>query len=207
MDLPALVATLDDLLALYRPPSDRVAAKSRAVIDDASARFIDRCPFVVLSTAGADGSVDASPRGGPPGFLQRLDDRHVAIADLNGNNRLDSLRNIVANPWAGLLLMIPGHDETLRINGPAGLTTDAGILAGFTAELRVPKLAAVVETAEVFAHCAKAFRRSGLWNPATWAALADAPDLAEIFSCQHGDDPDALRSMLAESYAEDLAAD
>ncbi len=176
-------------------------------IDAASARFIDRCPFLVLSTASADGSVDASPRGGPPGFVQRLDDRHVAVADLNGNNRLDSLRNIVANPQVGLLLIIPGHDETLRINGPAGLTTDAAILSGFAAELRMPKLAVVVETTEVFVHCAKAFRRSGLWKPQSWTALADAPDLAEIFSCQHGGDAEAMRSSLADEYDAELALD
>lgn len=207
MDLPAPVGSLDDLVALYRPPSDLAAAKSTTAIDAASARFIDRCPFLVLSTAGADGSVDASPRGGPPGFVQRLDERHVAIADLNGNNRLDSLRNIVANPWAGLLLIVPGNDETLRINGPAGLTTAADILSGFTAELRVPKLAVVVETAEVFGHCAKAFRRSGLWDPDSWTALADAPDLAEIYTCQHGGDAAVMRPELAEGYDQELALD
>ena len=162
----------------------------------------------LAATADANGGIDASPRGGPPGFLQVLDDRHLAIPDLNGNNRIDSLRNIVDNPQAGLLLMVPGVEETIRINGPATLTTDAAILDGFTQELRVPKLAVVIETQELFAHCAKAYRRSNLWNPSAWATMAGAPDLAEIYTCQFpGVDAAAMRAELDKNYANDLTQD
>ncbi|HEX6419212.1 MAG TPA: MSMEG_1061 family FMN-dependent PPOX-type flavoprotein [Acidimicrobiales bacterium] len=208
MDVPGRIESVDQLAGLYRAPSARAAGKVVTRIDDASARFIDRCTFVVVSTSDGHGSSDASPRGGPPGFVQRLDERHVAIPDLVGNNRLDSLRNIVARPHAGLLLVVPGRDETLRINGPAALTVDPGILSGFTGELRRPKLAIVVETAELYGHCAKAFRRARLWDPPFWAEVDDAPDLAEIYACQFdGTDAREVRATVEAIYAEDLACD
>jgi hypothetical protein len=175
---------LDDLTARYRAPSRRAAGKVRSVIDEASRRFIEHCPLVMVATAGADGRCDTSPRGGPPGFVSYIDERRVAIPDLTGNNRLDSYRNIISNPHAGLLFVVPGKDETVRINGPAHLTDDPTILDGFIAELRRPKLALVVEVEELFAHCAKALRRALLWDPGSWEALVGAPDLAEIYACQ-----------------------
>ena len=193
--------------ALYRAPGDLAANKVFGTIDDATAAFIDRCPFLVVATTGTSGQADASPRGGPPGFLQRLGDRHVAIPDLNGNNRLDTLRNIVDHPRVGLLLMMPGKDETVRINGCATLTTSAEILDGFTAELRRPKSAIVVETEELYEHCAKAFRRAQVWEPASWVGHESAPDLAEIVTEQFGIDPVSSRARLEESYVEGLAAD
>ncbi|NND74742.1 MAG: pyridoxamine 5'-phosphate oxidase family protein [Ilumatobacter sp.] len=207
MEIGDRITTSGELDAFYRAPSEVAANKVFTTIDDATARFIDRCPFLVLSTTNGTDSIDASPRGGPPGFLQRLDDRHIAIPDLNGNNRLDSLRNIVAHGRVGLLLMVPGKDETIRINGPATLTTSADILDGFTAELRRPKLAIVVETAELYGHCAKAFRRGRVWDPASWEGVADAPDLADIVAEQFGMDLDVSRARLESSYVSDLARD
>jgi PPOX class probable FMN-dependent enzyme len=201
------VATIEQLERLFRPPGERALAKELSAIDAGIAAFIDRCPFLVLATANGAGSIDASPRGGPPGFVRRLDDHHIAIPDLNGNNRLDSYRNLIEHPWAGVLLIIPGKDETLRINGPAVLTTDPELLAGFTTELRTPKLALVVEAAEIYGHCAKAFRRGGVWDPATWAEVEDAPDLAAMYACTWNLDADRMRATLARVYAEDLAQD
>lgn len=194
------------LRELYREPRALAAAKEFDSIDSATATFIDRCPFLVLSTTDGN-TVDASPRGGPPGFLQRLDDRHIAIPDLNGNNRLDSLENIAEHGRAGLLLFMPGRDETVRINGPAILTTDSSILDGFTAELRRPKLAIVVETAELYGHCAKAFRRSQMWQPDTWDTAEGTPDLADIVGTQFDMESDGIRIALEDSYVSDLAAD
>ncbi len=207
MDVPGRIDTLDQLTALYREPSERALGKQLDRIDEGMAAFVDRCPFVVLATTDGAGSVDASPRGGPPGFVRRLDDRHLAIPDLNGNNRLDSYRNIVAHGRAGLLMVVPGKDETLRINGPAAITTDPELLAGFTEELRPPKAAIVIETAEIYGHCAKAFRRAKLWDPPSWQALADAPDLAEMYTCIWDIDAALMRSTLEQVYDEDLAAD
>ncbi len=206
-DVEGHISTIEQLEGLYRAASKVAAQKSIAFIDEASARFIDTCPFVVLSTSGADGTVDASPRGGPPGFLQRLDDKHVALPDLNGNNRLDSHRNIVVNGHVGLLLLIPTQDETLRINGPAVLSTDSAILEGFTAELRPPKLAIIIRTDELYLHCAKALRRSQLWDPASWDRFDRAPDGAEIYATQFDEDASTMRDYLDQSYEHDLALD
>ncbi len=137
-----------------------------------------------------------------------LDDTHVAIPDLGGNNRLDSLQNVVENPQAGLLFLVPGLDDTLRINGPATITTADDVLDRHHPDLRRPKSALVVETRELFVHCAKAFRRSQAWQPDTWAALADAPDLVEIVACQFAiDDREALRDDLEQDYVAGLAAE
>lgn len=207
MEIPGRIDTLDELTAMYRQPSERALGKQLDHIDGGMEAFIDLSPFVVLSTTDGAGSVDASPRGGPPGFVRRLDDRHLAIPDLNGNNRLDSYRNIVVHGRAGVLMIVPGKDETLRINGPAAITTDPEILAGFTKELRVPKAAIVIETAEIYGHCAKAFRRAQMWEPTTWPALAAAPDLAAMYTCIWDVDEDEMRAALRGDYEKGLAAD
>lgn len=207
MDLPGRITSLDELTALYREPGGRALDKEVDRLDAGMAEFVDRSPFLVLATSDGAGSIDASPRGGPAGFVRRLDDRHIAIPDLNGNNRLDSYRNLVAHPYAGVLMLIPGKDETLRINGPAALTNDPDLLAGFTKELRPPKLAVVIETAEVFGHCAKAFRRGKLWQPDEWARFADAPDLAAMYACMWEVDETLIRTDLAGAYADDLSRD
>ena len=204
-----LVATREALRTLYRPPHRLVVDKERPIIDDATRAFITRCPFVLVGTVGGDGTADVSPRGGPSGFVQVLDDRHIAIADLSGNNRLDTLENIVTNGQVGLLFMMPGQGETVRLNGTAHLTTDPEILGGFPAELKVPKVAIVVTVVGTYIHCAKAMQRSNIWDPATWDAYADVPDGAAIIVCQNlvGDDvtADMVRADLADGYAHDLA--
>ncbi|MEO6652515.1 MAG: MSMEG_1061 family FMN-dependent PPOX-type flavoprotein [Ilumatobacteraceae bacterium] len=207
MKIPGRVETVEQLEVLYREPSERALDKERAAIDDGMAALIDHSPFLVLATSNGAGSLDASPRGGPPGFVRRLDDRHIAIPDLNGNNRLDSYRNLIAHPWAGVLMIVPGKDETLRINGPAVITVDRDILDGFTKELRPPKAAIVVETAEIYGHCAKAFRRGKMWDPDAWAVNADAPDLAAMYACSWSLDEDEMRGLLDRLYDSDLAAD
>lgn len=202
------ITSNDQLRELYRQPSTRAAEKTRDRIDGATARFVSLCTLAILSTAGTDGTVDASPRGGPAGFIKVLDDRHVAVPDLGGNNRLDSFENIIANPFAGLLLIVPGKEETVRINGPAHLTIDADLLASFTTDLRTPKMALIVETQELFAHCAKAFRRSKVWSPDSWASLEAAPDLAEIYECQFpATNATDMRATLEQVYIDDLARD
>jgi PPOX class probable FMN-dependent enzyme len=207
MEITNRIDTLEQLTAMFPEASGRALDKERSALDTAMAEFVDRSSFGLLATSDGNGSVDVSPRGGPPGFIRRLDDRHVAIPDLNGNNRLDSYRNLVVHPFAGLLLLVPGVDETLRINGPAMLTTDPDVLSGFTKELRPPKLALVVETAEVFGHCAKAFRRGQVWSPDTWPGRDDAPDLARMYATAFGYGEGELRDALEQSYEHDLAED
>lgn len=207
MDLPGRIDTIEQLTALYREPGRGALDKEFDHIDDGLAATIDCSPFLVLATTDGRGSVDASPRGGPPGFVRRLDERHIAIPDLNGNNRLDSYRNLVVHPYAGVLMLVPGKDETLRINGPAAITTDAKILAGFTKELRTPKAAIVVETAEIYGHCAKAFRRGNVWDPTTWLEPPGAADLAAMYASKWEMDAAELRGGLEQSYASDLSED
>lgn len=187
----------DQLAELYRPPSRIVAEKKVATLDETTVGFLAASPFALIGTVGVDGSVDVSPRGGPPGFIRALDDRHVAIPDLNGNNLIDTLRAIVATGRAGLLVTLPGKDETIRINGPAWVTTDASTLDLWNGELRRPTTAIVVRTDEVFMHCAKAFRRGRVWDPASWETLPDAPDGFDA----------ATREWLENSYVAGLAAD
>ena len=202
--------TIEDLRELYREPSQLVQGKIKTTIDNASRAFIEHSPFVLIATLGGDGRLDVSPRGGPAGFLRVRSDGSIAIPDLNGNNLIDTLRAIVETGRAGLLVIHPGREETLRVNGKAFVTVDPSVLGEFTAELRPPKSAIVVEPEEVFIHCAKAFRRGGVWNSETWGSFADVPDAVDVLSCQlelSEDATEKLRGSLQQSYAADLAAD
>ena len=155
--------TVEELRSSYGQPSERAVKKSLDRLDRHCRQFIGLSPFVVLATAGADGRVDCSPRGDPPGFVEVLDDRTVLLPDRPGNNRVDSLGNVLENPQVGLLFMIPGVNETLRLNGRATLTTDPARLEPLSVKGRAPRSGLVVEVEEVFLHCTKALVRSHLW--------------------------------------------
>ncbi|MDH4145249.1 MAG: pyridoxamine 5'-phosphate oxidase family protein [Acidimicrobiia bacterium] len=193
---------------IYRQPHERVLAKKTDRIDDVTAAFIAGSPFCLISTAGADGTCDVSPRGGPAGFCRVLDEGRIAIPDLNGNNLLDSQTNIVTNPHIGMLFLVPGRDETLRLNGRACITTDPEILALWDGELRRPVAAIGVSVTDTFIHCAKAFRRGGVWDAEAWAAL-EAPTGAEMLVCHSGsgEDPAAMAELLEQGYAIGLDKD
>jgi uncharacterized protein len=205
----SIIGSQEQLGELYRAPSRIAAAKKAALLDLATTEFLARSPFVLIATIGADGGLDVSPRGGPPGFVRVLDDRHVALPDLNGNNLIDTLRAIVATGRAGLLVTVPGKDETIRINGPAWVTTDPSTLDLWNDELRRPTAAIVVRVEEVFMHCAKAFRRGRVWDPASWDELADAPDGLDVLNAQGlvATNDAATREFLERGYVADLAAD
>jgi PPOX class probable FMN-dependent enzyme len=205
----SVVTSLDQLAALYRAPIDLVAAKKADVLDEASVGILEKSPFVLIATTGADGALDVSPRGGPSGFVRVLDQHHVAIPDLNGNNLIDSLRGVVATGRAGLLVLVPGKDETLRVNGAAWVTTDAKVLDLWAGELRRPTTAIVVRSDEVFMHCAKAFRRGRVWDASSWGELADAPDGLAVLASQGlvPTNDAATREFLDQSYLDDLARD
>jgi PPOX class probable FMN-dependent enzyme len=201
-----VIGDVAQLRALYREPSELVQRKKVARIDDVTRRFVAGSPFLLLATADADGNCDVSPRGGPPGFVRVLDDRRLAIPDLSGNNLLDSLTNIVANPHAGLLFVIPGRDETLRVEGDALLTTEPTVLSLWDDELRTPRVAIVVTITSLFIHCAKSFRRGRVWDPVAWTELI-APDNCEMIVEQLDLDvaPADIRASLEVNYARDLA--
>lgn len=153
-----------DLRARFRAPSELAIKKQLDHLDHNCRKFIALSPFVCLATAGEDGSVDNSPRGDAPGFVEVLDERTLLIPERPGNNRLDSLANILQNPQVGLLFFIPGVTETLRVNGRATLITRPQILELFSVNGRAPAVVILVETEEVFLHCSKALIRSRLWQ-------------------------------------------
>jgi PPOX class probable FMN-dependent enzyme len=168
--------TVDDLRVHYRPASGGAADKVINRLDQHCVDFLAASPFMVLSTADASGVCDGSPKGGRPGFVEALDEHRVAWADLSGNNRLDSFENIVTNPSVALLFFIPGLDETLRINGRASISVDDDLRERLAVDGRPAKVVVVVEVVEAYIHCAKAFRRSELWVPASWSDESERPD-------------------------------
>ena len=172
--------SVDDLRAVYRPPGRGPIDKVIHRLDEHCVEFLAKSPFFVLSTANADGVCDGSPKGGPPGFVQALDGERLAWADLAGNNRLDSFQNLVANPSVALLFMIPGLDETLRVNGTAELVADPDVCARVAIDGKPAKVAVVVTVAEAYIHCAKALRRGALWSPQSWPATDELPSAACI---------------------------
>jgi PPOX class probable FMN-dependent enzyme len=199
------VTTTDQLRQLYRQPSTLVQNKKSSTIGPETAARLATSPFVLLATADSTGACDVSPRGGPPGLVAVIDEHTVALPDLGGNNLVDSLTNIVDNPHAGLLVLTPGDDETVRIDGIAELRTDPEILDLWDGLFRRPKLAVVIGVSSVFIHCAKAFRRSQLWNVDSWTD--DAPDASALLD-EHlggGLDRGAVRAGLDDSYRADLA--
>lgn len=165
-----------DLRTIYRDASGAAVDKVIHTLDHHCRGFLAVSPFFVLSTADDHGVCDGSPKGGAPGFVEVLDDRHVAWADYSGNNRLDSFENIVRNPSVAMLCLVPGLDETLRINGTAELRTDDELLERFAVDGRPAKVVVVVTVEEAYVHCAKALRRSALWDPHSWNDAEAIPD-------------------------------
>ena len=199
------IQTRDALRQLYAQPQERAVRKEIAALDRHCRRFIALSPFVILATGNAEHQLDASPRGGDPGFVKVTDDGMLLIPDAPGNNRLDSFENIVDTGRVGLLFLIPGFDETLRINGDGELSTDAQDLAACTSERRTPKLVVRVTVRAAYLHCAKAFMRSRLWDAASQVDRGTLPSAGQMISEQTGIAvaPETAEAM-ALRYAPDL---
>jgi PPOX class probable FMN-dependent enzyme len=201
-----LVRDADGLRAWFAPTHAIAIEKCQTRLDRHARDFVARSPFLCIGTQSPDGSADVSPRGDPCGFVTVLDDRTLLIPDRPGNNRLDTLTNILANPVVGLLFMVPGFDETLRVNGTARITRDPDLLARLAVNERVPTVAIVVAVEEVFLHCAKAFRRSKLWDPSQLQDRREMPSLRKmIFDQTSGapEDPEEMKRIdeeLEETY-------
>lgn len=175
------IDSVEALVALLGEPLPRARDKGRSALLDLDRAWLAATPFCVLATAGADGTCDASPKGDPPGQLVHvLDDRTIALAERPGNRRADGYRNILVNPHVGLDFFIPGRGDTLRINGRARLVADAPFFDAMVVNGGRPLLAIVVEIEDVFFHCAKAFLRSKLWDPASWEPEATVPRRAVV---------------------------
>lgn len=173
------ITSHEELRELLGAPMPRAVTKERTVLHERDRQWLAASPFCLVATAGADGSCDVSPKGDPPGFTLVLDETTIAIPERPGNRRADGYRNILDNPHVGLVYLIPGRTDTLRINGRARLVRDAPFFADMVVKGHRPVLAVVVEIEQIFYHCAKAFLRSELWRPETWRpdALPSRPRL------------------------------
>lgn len=197
--------THDALRACYAAPAERAVRKQIPALDGHCRHFIGLSPFVLLATGDADHNLDASPRGGAPGFVVVVDDHTLLLPDAPGNNRLDSFQNIVATGKVGLLFLIPGIDETLRVNGRAVLSQDAADIAACTTVRRAPKVVVRITVEAAYLHCAKAFMRSRLWDPDARIARDALPTASQMIGDQTGlRVPPETQEAMARRYAPDL---
>jgi len=180
-----------ELRAVIGVPQPQAGLKIVDRLNDQTRRFVERSPFVCLATADAALHCDVSPRGDPPGFVRILDERTLLIPERPGNRLADALRNILANPHIGLLFIVPGIDDTLRVNGRATLTTDAALLAPCAVEGQVPRLGILVDIDEAYTQCPRAFLRGRVWDPASFAEPAELPTAGEVLRAIRGTDFDA----------------
>ena len=200
-----MIDSKETLRALYPPAKERSVKKQIGYLDKHCRRFVGLSPFVVLASGSAEGHCDASPRGGEPGFVKAPDSATLLIPDAPGNNRLDTLENIVGTGRIGLLFMIPGMDETLRVNGKARLCDDAGMLGQFANEKRKPKLVIEVKVEDVYLHCAKALMRSKLWSADSQMERSVLPTMGQMLNDQTGiQTPPETQEQMAERYKPDL---
>ena len=200
----AVIGTEEELRALYGAPSPRAAAKVIGHLDRHCRQFIANSPFMVLATS--DGTMlDVSPKGDPAGFVQVEDDHHLIVPDRPGNNRIDGLINLIANPQVALIFLVPTVDETLRVNGMAEIRDDEDLRQRCALNGKLPKTVLRVRVHEVFSHCGKAPLRAGLWKPDTWPAQRPVATLNEIIRDHSGVQVDSIeQSAVDELYRKTL---
>ncbi|MGW7352014.1 pyridoxamine 5'-phosphate oxidase family protein [Streptomyces sp. NPDC054784] len=199
------VTSPSELRELVGEPARHTLDKARPALHALDREWLARSPLCLIATSDADGGCDVSPKGDPPGFAKVLDDRTLAIPDRPGNRRIDTLRNILANPRVGLIFLIPGRGDTLRINGRARIVREAPFLDEMVVRRNRPKLAIVVDVDEVYHHCSKAFLRSATWQPDSWEPDA-MPSRARIAKALDRPDEslEALETYYGPRYAEKL---
>lgn len=199
------ITSIEALRALYAAPGERAVRKQMSALDTHCRSFIALSPFLVLATTGRSGAMDASPRGGAPGFVRIADDRTLLLPDAPGNNRLDSFENIVTTGRIGLLFLVPGVDETLRVNGRAVLSQAAHDLESCKDERRTPKLVIRVTVEETYLHCAKALMRSRLWGGEHRVDRSVLPTLGRMIRDQTGiETPPETQEEMVRRYQADL---
>ena len=195
-----MIQSHEQLRQLYAEPAERALLKQQLELDRYCLRFIALSPFVVLATGGANGAMlDASPRGGKPGFVKAPDAQTLLIPDAGGNNRLDSLSNLIDDPRLGLLFFVPGFDETLRVNGTARLRDEAHYTALFASDHFRPRQVIEVQVQEAYLHCAKALMRSRLWSAEAQVPRKVMPSLNQMIQSQLGmtSEPESQEAMVA----------
>jgi uncharacterized protein len=196
----AEITTEAELRASYPAPAERALRKELDHLDRHCRRFITHSPFVVLATADADGRQDATPRGGDPGFVHVADDHTLLLPDRPGNNRLDSLANLTQRPEVGLLFMVPGVDETLRVNGTAELRDDPDLTGRFAVSGRPPGIVVQITVRQAYLHCAKALMRSRLWDPDARIERTELPTMGQMLRDQIGSGTVETQTEMVERY-------
>ena len=181
-----VVEDLEELREIYGPPSDRSVKKQLNRFDKHCRAFIARSPFLVMASSDPSGRCDASPKGDAPGFVQVLDDETLLIPDRLGNNRVDTLGNLLERPGVGLIFFVPGLNETLRVNGRARIISDPALLEPLAVNGKVPRSSILVAAEEIYFHCGKALIRSDLWNPEKQIRRSEFPSLGRILADQIG---------------------
>ena len=200
-----IITSKEELRELYGWPKGRAKSKVLEQLEKHSKNFILHSPFFVMSTYDQNGQSDASPRGGKAGFVKILDDRTLLIPDAKGNNRVDSLVNIVETSNIGCLFLIPGIDETLRINGKASISTNVEYISMFQEEQNPPKTCIKIAINEVFLHCAKALMRSELWKNTYRQERPGFPTIGTMLNEQIGTDtPSESQEDMVKRYKKDL---
>jgi PPOX class probable FMN-dependent enzyme len=194
------VATLEDLASIYKQPQSNALRKVTDHITEPGRAFIAASPFLILATSG-EGGLDCSPKGDQPGFVQVSDSRTLLIPDRPGNNRIDGMRNLVVNPQVGIIFMVPGANETYRVNGAATISTDPARLSRFLVNAKSPRVVLVVAVQEAYSHCPKALVRSNLWQAAAVGRPQGAPSHGQFAAYRDGGDDAYARKYDAE-YAE-----
>src|SRR5713226_8414226 len=196
-----IIDDADQLREAYGAPSERSLKKQLSRLDKHCRDFIARSPFVVIASSDPSGRCDASPKGDAPGFVRVIDDETLLIPDRLGNNRVDTIGNLLASPGVGLIFFVPGLRETLRVNGRARITSDPALLEPCAVNGKVPRSGILITADEVYFHCGKALIRSDLWNPDKHVAQADFPSLGRIITEQIGEGSvEAAERYTAESY-------
>jgi PPOX class probable FMN-dependent enzyme len=199
------IDSIEQLRALYPTATERSLKKQLTALDVHCRRFIELSPFFIAASSSSAHALDASPRGGAPGFVKVTNERTLLIPDASGNNRLDTLQNIVETGRLGLIFMVPGIDETLRVNGVARLSRDEAHMAAFSGEKHQPRLVIHMQVEEAYLHCAKALMRSKLWHPSAQVPRSVLPSLGEMIKSQAGlDTPAETQEQMLARYAADL---
>lgn len=199
------ITSVAELTELVGQPTEGVAGKVRTSLHELDRAWLAASPFCLIATSDTEGRCDVSPKGDPRGFTLVLDDTTIVLPDRPGNRRVDGFRNILANPHVGLVFLVPGRGDTLRINGHATLVREAPFFDDLIVRGHRPKLAMVVRVEEVFYHCSKAFLRSDLWRPESWApeAVAKRPEIARTLE-RPGESIEELERYYGPSYTEKL---
>lgn len=182
-----LIETKEELREFYGPANERSVKKQMAKLDEHAKNFIAQSPFMVISSSTPDGA-DASPKGDPPGFVKIVDDNTLLIPDRPGNNRVDTMSNIMENNHVGLLFLVPGMCETLRVNGRARITTDTELLEPLSVKGKLPRSGMIVDVEDVYLHCAKALIRADLWNAEKHIERKSFPSMGQMLADQIDED-------------------